>query len=293
VSGGIYWLSSYPKSGNTWFRTFLQNLLVDGAQPVAIEELRTGAIASGRGWIDEILGFDSADLYLDEVDRMRPDVYRWSAIKSEEPSYHKIHDAYTHTIDHEPMIPLEATLGTLYFLRNPLDVAISFANHNSCSIDRAIENMGDPTFVFCKGKHGLPNQLRQKLLSWSGHVLSWVDVEGVEVIRYEDMKLAPHATFSRAARFLQLTTNPQKIDKAIRFSDIKELQRQEAELGFHEKPAKTERFFRKGVVGEWQEKLSEEQIERIIEDHREVMRRFGYLDDRDRPTIFTTHVGID
>jgi hypothetical protein len=124
-------------------------------------------------------------------------------------------------------------------------------------------------------------------------VLSWVDVEGVEVIRYEDMKLAPHATFSRAARFLQLTTNPQKIDKAIRFSDIKELQRQEAELGFHEKPAKTERFFRKGVVGEWQEKLSEEQIERIIEDHREVMRRFGYLDDRDRPTIFTTHVGID
>ena len=23
---GIYWLASYPKSGNTWFRAFLHNL---------------------------------------------------------------------------------------------------------------------------------------------------------------------------------------------------------------------------------------------------------------------------
>jgi hypothetical protein len=26
---GIFWLASYPKSGNTWFRSFLQNLQAD------------------------------------------------------------------------------------------------------------------------------------------------------------------------------------------------------------------------------------------------------------------------
>jgi hypothetical protein len=30
---GIYWLASYPKSGNTWLRAFLCNLLADGDEP--------------------------------------------------------------------------------------------------------------------------------------------------------------------------------------------------------------------------------------------------------------------
>ena len=72
--GGIYWLASYPKSGNTWFRTFLRNLIEDGDQPADINDLSTGSIASSRGWLDEVLGFDTAELDPDEVDRLRPEV---------------------------------------------------------------------------------------------------------------------------------------------------------------------------------------------------------------------------
>src|SRR5207244_8908627 len=99
--GGIYWLASYPKSGNTWFRTFLYNLQEDGDDPADINDIRTGAIASGRGWIDEVLGFDSADLTQDEIERLRPAVYRWSG-SDDEIGYHKIHDAYTLLPDGEP-----------------------------------------------------------------------------------------------------------------------------------------------------------------------------------------------
>ncbi len=84
--GGIYWLASYPKSGNTWFRVFLRNLLEDGDKPADINEIHTGSIASGRGWLDEVLGFDTAELEPDEVDRLRPEVYRWS-IRNEEVGY--------------------------------------------------------------------------------------------------------------------------------------------------------------------------------------------------------------
>ena len=31
--GGTYWLASYPRSGNTWFRNFLRNLQADGEAP--------------------------------------------------------------------------------------------------------------------------------------------------------------------------------------------------------------------------------------------------------------------
>lgn len=39
------------------------------------------------------------------------------------------------------------------------------------------------------------SQLRQRLLTWSGHVTSWVDEPGlcVLVVRYEDMKAKPIA----------------------------------------------------------------------------------------------------
>ena len=37
--GAIVWLASYPKSGNTWMRAFLHNLLTNPDQPVHINEL--------------------------------------------------------------------------------------------------------------------------------------------------------------------------------------------------------------------------------------------------------------
>ena len=106
---GIYWLASYPKSGNTWFRAFLRNLQEDGDAPVDINELQTGNIASARGWLDEVLGFDTAELSPDEVERLRPAVYRWSAAHDDGIGYHKIHDAYIQTIDGEPLVSHEAS----------------------------------------------------------------------------------------------------------------------------------------------------------------------------------------
>lgn len=282
--GGIYWLASYPKSGNTWFRTFLKNLIEDGDEPADINDLSIGNVASSRVWLDEVLGFDTAELDPDEVDRLRPEVYRWS-LRDDAIGYHKIHDAYTSTLNGEPLVSREATLGALYILRNPLDVAPSYANHNHSSIDDAITRMSEHDHALCKSRKGLPNQVRQRLLTWSEHVLSWVDAPDLNcrVIRYEDMLEDPLAAFTRAARFLQLPHDTARIAKAIRFSDFKVLSRQEEEKGFREKAPKTERFFRQGKSGDWRDKLTPEQIARIVAEHGKVMRRFGYLNTAGEP----------
>ena len=276
--GGIYWIASYPKSGNTWFRIFLRNLIEDGERPADINEINTGNIASSRGWLDEVLGFDTAELEPDEVDRLRPEVYRWS-LRAEAAGYHKIHDAYTRTMTGEPLVSREATLGAIYILRNPLDVAPSYANHKHCSIDDAIQSMEQQDHALCRSRNKLPDQTRQKLLTWSGHVLSWVDAPGLScrVLRYEDMLADPVPTFTKAARFLQLPSDGVRVEKAIRFSDFSELSRQEKEKGFREKPSKAKRFFRQGKSGDWREKLTTGQIQRIIDTHGEVMQRFGFL----------------
>ncbi len=281
---GIYWLASYPKSGNTWFRAFLQNLLEDGDRPVDINELATASIASARDWLDDVLGFDSADLDADELERLRPEVYRWPP-RDDEIAYHKIHDAYTYTAAGEPLVSREATRGALYILRNPLDVVPSYANHNASSLDEAIACMGDYRYALCKSRKQLTKQVRHKLLSWSGHVLSWVDAPALNchVLRYEDMLIDPVAAFTGAVRFLGLPDDPVRIEKAIRFSAFQELARQEAEKDFYERSPCAERFFRQGKSGSWRTLLKPEQVARIIADHGEVMRRFGYLDVDGRP----------
>ncbi|MBN2480765.1 MAG: sulfotransferase domain-containing protein [Bacteroidales bacterium] len=277
----IVWLASYPKSGNTWFRAFLAALLDPEGKVPDINQLYLTTIASSRQLFDELAGVASSDLTADEIDHLRPMIYRQNALESEEITYHKIHDAYTLLTDGQPLIPADITKAVLYFIRNPFDVAVSFAHHLSASIDRTIQVMNNPEYAFCSKAYRLHNQLRQRLLTWSGHVKSWVDESGLPllVLRYEDMLSDPIGTFSKAIEFIELEYNMQQVQEALEKCSFDRLQEQEREKGFHEKSAKASSFFRKGVSGDWKNFLTNEQVQQIVEVHGEVMKRFGYLND--------------
>lgn len=277
--GGIIWLASYPKSGNTWFRVFLSNLLGEQDKPADINELHRTPIASARGIFDDEVGIEASDLTPDEIDRLRPEVYEKLASDADETLFMKVHDAYTLVDDNVPLFPNSATQGAIYIIRNPLDVAVSFAHHSGWDYDRTISEMADEKAAFCSKTRSLHNQLRQKLLTWSEHVLSWTKQTAfpVCVLRYEDMKQRPAETFGRAVRFAGLDYTEKQIEKALSMCTFEELQRQEREKGFQEKSPASDMFFRKGEVGSWRNELNSKQAEQIIEDHRGVMTRFGYL----------------
>lgn len=283
--GGIFWLASYPKSGNTWFRSVLRTYMNGADNPVDINALQTGQIASSRVWVDDVAGFDTADLTQAEIEDLRPHVYRWSAAEASETGYHKIHDAYRMTSDGHPIVGKEATRGAIYIIRNPLDVASSYAAHNGTDIDTAIMRMGDSTHALARAKKALPSQLLQTMGSWSDHVISWVDAPGLALhqIRYEDMLARPEDTFSGALAFLGQDRDPDRVARAVELCRFDTLARQEQEHGFRERPAKAERFFRQGRAGGWREELTDAQAARIIADHGPVMMRFGYLDTGGNP----------
>lgn len=274
----IVWLASYPKSGNTWFRAFLTALLNPGSTDIDINNLHQTTIASSRQLFDEMTGIASSDLEQEEIDRLRPLVYLQNARESEEVLYHKVHDAWTLLPDGQPLFPPEVTRAALYFIRNPLDVAVSFAHHLNTSLEKTIAILNNPEYAFCQRTDRLHNQLRQRLLTWSGHVKSWVDDSGLPVLvmRYEDMKARPAETFSRAADFIGLHYSPAEIVAALDRASFARLQQQEAEKGFSEKNARSGIFFRKGEAGDWKNVLSAAQVERVTQAHREVMERFGY-----------------
>ncbi len=281
AGGHIVWLASYPKSGNTWFRAFLANYLRQLDHPVDINRIGGGPIASARLVFDEEAGVKASELTADEIERWRPRVYEQISNTCSSPLFMKTHDAYTYNNRGEPLMSKAATQGALYFVRNPLDVAVSFAHHSGNEVTPIIAEMGDAETILVGHPKRLFNQLRQRLLTWSGHVLSWVDEPGlpVHVMRYEDMKLSPFETFRGAVTFTGYPDNAERIERAIAHASFETLQEQEAEKGFREKLPKAESFFRKGEIGSWREVLTDEEVARLISDHGEVRRRFGYLTD--------------
>jgi aryl sulfotransferase len=279
----IVWLASYPKSGNTWMRAFLTALLNPDKDGLDINNMVPSTIASSRQLFDEMAGVPASDLLPEEIDRLRPSIYRQNALESEELIYHKIHDAWTRLPDGEPLVPADVTRAVIYIIRNPMDVAVSFAHHLHTSIDKAIAIMNNPDYAFCDRRDRLANQLRQRLLTWSGHVNSWVDESGlpVWVMRYEDMSAQPEITFTKAVKFIGLPYTSAEIKAALELCEFSRLRKQEEEKGFSEKNARSPSFFRKGTVGDGQNVLTVDQVLRITDAHETMMARFGYEDGKE------------
>jgi hypothetical protein len=283
--GNIYWLASYPKSGNTWLRVLLTNYLRQAEQPADINSLDGGPIASARQVFDDQVGIEASDLTPDEIERYRPRVYEQMSEQADGPLYLKVHDAFTYTRHGDPLISKAATAGVVYLLRNPLDVAVSLAHHTATTVERVVQLMADPDFAFVQSPQRLHHQLRQRLLTWGGHVTSWVDEPGLRLhqVRYEDLHADPIAVFTEVVRFCGLEEDAARIARAVDFSRFDRMQQQEAEHGFVEKLPRASSFFRKGVLGSWREELTPELVAKLITDHRAEMQRFGYLSPEGRP----------
>ncbi len=277
-SAAIIWLASFPKSGNTWFRIFLANLAAGENGPADINDLdERGGIASSRHEFEAATQLDSGFVGHDDIDELRRDVYHRIAAEVDHQRWIKTHDAYVMTPSGRPMFGVAGTRA-VYLVRDPRDVAVSFAHHSSTTVDRAIELLNREDGALCASRTALAPQLRQKLLGWSGHAASWLDQSDLPAIllRYEDMRAAPEARFAAALAFAGRDATPDEIARAVRHADFSELRRQESEKGFAERMSRTAPFFRSGQVGGWRAALTAEQVARIEEAHAPMMRRLGY-----------------
>nr|WP_234889125.1 sulfotransferase domain-containing protein [Agrobacterium vitis] len=275
----IIWIASYPKSGNTWVRVFVHNLLrelrgeTQGSQD--INDLGRYAIwEHSYPHYTQILGKAPTHATAAEMATARPAAQALISRQQQGLSLTKTHLCFG--TDHSaPTINLDVTLAAIYIVRNPLDVAISYAHHCSRSIDAIIADMAQPGF------RTLPTEkhVGEILGSWSQNVASWMGVASrpVHIMRYEDMLAYPERFFGGLAAFLDLRPTEVQLRNAIEKSSFSELAKQELKHGFKEKPQRAERFFREGRAGQWRDLLSSEQIKKVLATHAPMMQRTGYL----------------
>jgi len=275
----IVWLASYPKSGNTWVRIFLSNYLSNSNNPVDINSLEKSPIFSNRVTFDEYSPIFSSDLKPEEIDKIRNEVYIQIAKNLKNLQLFKIHDSLYKTHDDKLIVPSKHTFGAVYIIRNPLDIAVSFAFHSKITFQKSCDFICNPNSVFSTSINKMDNQIRQILNSWSGHVISWTEQKEfpILIIKYEDLIHNAKENFEKILNFLKVPINNEKLLQSLEFSSFKELQNQEKKYGFKEKPIKAETFFRKGESNAWKKELSKKQSEQIINSNFEVMQKYHYI----------------
>ena len=277
-NNNIIWLASYPKSGNTWFRSFISAL--KNNSNVDINELDTGGIFSSKCFLENILDLDSELLTQEEIDAFKLLAWHYFSTESKEKKLIKIHDAINYSVvTNTLLIPQDASWKSIYIVRHPFDVAISLANHLGSTIDVAVDFVNSQDSFLANSKSPNNSQFQQNLGTWNYHVKSWKERASFPVlfIRYEDMKLEPFKVFKEAVVFLELDYNDETILSAIDASNFDRLKEQETMKGFKEKDSRTKSFFFKGEIGLGAKVLSPEQKSSICSANYEMMQYFGYL----------------
>lgn len=279
VARSIVWLASYPRSGNTWLRALLTNYLEGGESPASIDALVGGPNPAERNVFDEQLGLSSSDLVPEEILRLRPLLHALLAAELPRPTFVKVHDACLRTAGGALLFPPGATCGAVYLVRNPLDVAVSCAHFWNWPVARGVAELSRPEAALSQPAGGIHEMLPQALLTWSGHVASWLD-QGelpVHVARYEDLLANPEAAFGAILRFAGFEPEAGRLARAVGHARFERLRAEEERSGFHEKPPTCSSFFRAGRAGSWREALSREQVRALADAHAPLMERFGYL----------------
>jgi hypothetical protein len=272
--GKIVWIASYPKSGNTWMRVFLSNLV--SGRPGARDINTLGEFCNNESNAKFYRPF--FDKPVAEVDaaviaKIRSEVQRSIAIKNAGITFLKSHN-YMGSYEGYPLHHPHLTAGWIYIVRNPLDVVISMTYHYGVSVDDAIDFLNSEETA----TEGSESNVYSPLSSWSTHVESWTSDNHPLVcyVRFEDMLDRAPKTFRRVASILGIKDSG-AIKQALRKSSFAEMKKQEAKSGFVERIGESSPFFRKGKKDQWHGVLTRDQVQRVIDKNRAQMERFKYI----------------
>jgi hypothetical protein len=235
-------LVSYPRSGNTWLRVIMAELLYG----------QSGESIKG-------------------LDYFVPDLH-------ERPSRNEIvpgefHIAKSHT-PYRTISPRFKDLRRgIYLIRDPRDVVLSYYRYGY-ELQRYIYSFEHFVNDWLYG--------RIWPCTWQEHVNSWtgdgIQTKGLDIItvRYEDLLLNAEEQMGKVLEFLNINKNLDEVKRALDNATIEKMREKEARGMRDKEQAEEFRFIGEGVLGQWEGTLSDEQLSLISRYAGEGMERFEY-----------------
>src|SRR5262245_6047767 len=101
---GAVWIASYPRSGNTWMRVLLSNMISGKITPSDINDLEVRSSAASLAQLEFHMLVEPQLLRLAEMEAFRADTLAAEALAVEAAHFSKVHDAWTYLNDGTPRL---------------------------------------------------------------------------------------------------------------------------------------------------------------------------------------------
>ena len=279
----IIWLASYPKSGNTWVRLFLRSYLSRNKEEFNINQKPDDEFKINRFPNNKMLKemqIDSGNFF--EIAK------NWITVQEKINLNNRLNILKTHnamcTIDKSKFTNQDNTLGAVYIVRDPRDVAVSFSHHLGISLTDVVDLMINEEHLISEKDFVLEKKEAGSTLvsSWSNHYNSWksYNLRKILIIKYEDLIKKTFEKFYEIVLYLnkleKIEIDVKRIKRSIELTKFRNLQDLEKKYGFEETTfSKT--FFREGKIGSWKKELDKDLSKKIQKAFEAEMIELGYL----------------
>ena len=278
----IIWLASYPKSGNTFLRSLLASYFYtkDGDFTFdLLKEIKQFPVNENFTQINVDFNdkYSVAENYIKAQEEIN---------KNKSLTFLKTHSSFCKMYNKFNFSNLKNSLGVIYIVRDPRNVVISFARHNSQSIETTSELLVND---LATGNE--KNEVEVYLGSWNFNYNSWKVYKKSNrylLIKYEDLVNNTQKTFTKMLQFINNISkinseiDIKKIKKIIKETTFSRMKHLEKEYGFEEakindNTGQIVKFFNQGPENDWKNILNEEIKKKIEFKFHQEMKELGYL----------------
>ncbi|WP_435096667.1 sulfotransferase domain-containing protein [Candidatus Pelagibacter bacterium nBUS_27] len=280
----IIWIASYPKSGNTYLRSFLASYYYSN---------------NGKFDFDQLLKIHQfPNIKFSKIKPTSKEEASRQWIFNQNNFFDKNRLNFVKT--HNCLLPFKGneftsrneTLGAIYIVRDPRNVITSITHHYSINYEKALDYMLDNDCSLLEKSFDQDYSNFTYLNSWSNHYRSWKNNKNFQIlfIKYEDIKKNKEDTFKKIILFVEKITkknsklNEKKFLNSIKSTNFSNLKNKELNEGFEEsvyssKIGKKINFFNLGFSNRWQKLLPVDIKNKVNEKFKKNLEELNYLND--------------
>tara|TARA_Y100000590_G_scaffold381670_1_gene450994 strand:- start:1038 stop:1886 length:849 start_codon:yes stop_codon:yes gene_type:complete len=281
----IIWLASYPKSGNTWVRSFLNSLFFE-ENGIANLNINIGQYPLKTHFKNFITDFSDIKK-IGNYWKISQNIIN----SDKKNKFLKTHHILCNINGNNFTTP-ENTLGVIYIVRDPRNVVTSIMNHYlKKNYSEAMNFLFDPNHCIDVENRSHENLSKDQIMytfisSWNNHYNSWKSFpKNYYLIKYENLIKKPEIEFLKLSNYLsdllKIKFNKNKITQSITSNSFENLKKLEERFGFKEAIEDVEKgkikFFNLGPKNKWQDLLDSKTRDLIEKKFYSEMKELNYL----------------